>query len=148
MDISEKVAYIKGLAEGMKLDDSTDTGKIIHAIVDVLDDMALAIEDIENTQDELSELVDILDEDLGEIESDFYEAEDDDEDEEDIDLDDMYEVTCPYCGEVTYINEDMANEGGMECPGCGEKLEFDLSCDCGCEGDSCSGDCSCGHDHE
>ena len=40
MEISEKVAYLKGLAEGLALDTDTKEGKLIAAIIDVLDDMA------------------------------------------------------------------------------------------------------------
>ena len=39
MDICEKVAYIKGLAEGLALDDSTKEGKVLAAIIDVLGDI-------------------------------------------------------------------------------------------------------------
>ena len=40
MEISEKVAYLKGLAEGLALDTDTKEGKLIAAIIDVLDDMS------------------------------------------------------------------------------------------------------------
>ena len=40
MEISEKVAYLKGLAEGLNLDTESKEGKLIAAIIDVLDDMA------------------------------------------------------------------------------------------------------------
>ena len=35
MTIGEKVSYIKGLAEGLKVDESTNEGKVITAILDV-----------------------------------------------------------------------------------------------------------------
>ena len=37
MEISEKVAYLKGLAEGLQLDGETKEGKVLLAIIDVLD---------------------------------------------------------------------------------------------------------------
>ena len=37
MEISEKVAYLKGLAEGLALDTESKEGKLIAAIIDVLD---------------------------------------------------------------------------------------------------------------
>lgn len=39
MTIGEKVSYIKGLAEGLKVDESTNEGKVITAILDVLGEM-------------------------------------------------------------------------------------------------------------
>ena len=38
MNISEKVAYIKGLSEGLSLDETTKEGKLIAAIIDILDE--------------------------------------------------------------------------------------------------------------
>ena len=37
MEITEKVAYLKGLAEGMELDTEKKEGKLLAAIIDVLD---------------------------------------------------------------------------------------------------------------
>ncbi|MFR8728928.1 MAG: CD1247 N-terminal domain-containing protein [Dysosmobacter sp.] len=57
MEISEKVAYLKGLAEGLALDTDTKEGKLIAAIIDVLDDMSGKFEDLE---DELCDVEDGL----------------------------------------------------------------------------------------
>ena len=46
MEMIEKVAYLKGLAEGLALDTDTKEGKLIAAIIDVLDDIALEMEDM------------------------------------------------------------------------------------------------------
>ena len=48
MEISEKVAYLKGLAEGLALDTESKEGKLIAAIIDVLDDMSGKFEDLED----------------------------------------------------------------------------------------------------
>ena len=54
MEITEKVAYLKGLAEGMELDTEKKEGKLLAAIIDVLDDIALEIADMKADQEELS----------------------------------------------------------------------------------------------
>ena len=41
MTITERAAYIKGLAEGLGIDDSTKEGKVINALIGCIDDMAL-----------------------------------------------------------------------------------------------------------
>lgn len=139
MTITEKVAYLKGLAEGMKLDNATPEGKMLLAIVDVLDDIALTVEDLDDGFTELCEQVDEIDEDLGSLEEDCY-GEDGEEcdcccdDDEDV----TYEVECPSCGNTICIDEGMLEEGEMECPNCHELLEFDLEEDCGC---GCGCDC-------
>ena len=38
-----------------------------------------------------------------------------------------YEVTCPTCGNVEYLDEDSLNEGSITCSKCGELLEFDYN---------------------
>ena len=59
-------------------------------------------------------------------------SEDEDEEEEDgiIELPKlgsvMYDVTCPVCGTEITLDEEMLAEGSIDCPGCGETLEFDL----------------------
>ncbi len=133
--ISERVAFIKGLAEGMKVDDTTNEGKLLTAIIDVLDDISLAIEDVEEIQDEMSEQVDGIDEDLAELEKIVYEAEDEIEFEE---------IECPYCGEEIEVDLDLIDEDAeaIECPHCHQKIELEWDCDC--DGD----ECGCGHDHD
>ena len=112
MEISEKVAYLKGLAEGLALDTDTKEGKLIAAIIDVLDDMAEKFVDLED--------------ELCDVEEALYEM--DDEDEEDYDDDESYfETTCPICQEEIVFDEDTLDSGEIRCPKCGEKLEFDLS---------------------
>ena len=135
MGITEKVAYLKGLAEGLGLDKDSKEGKLFAAIIDVLDDMALEIEDMQELQMELSEGLDAVSDDLEDIEDIVYEEwEDDDdyededeEDEEEEDSEDCYATTCPTCEEEIFFDESILEEGEVICPNCGEKLEFDLS---------------------
>ena len=72
MDICEKVAYIKGLAEGLSLDESTKEGKILAAVIDVLSDITDEICEIEDGCDELMEQLDAVDEDLSNVEDIIY----------------------------------------------------------------------------
>ena len=133
MEIIEKVAYLKGLAEGMELDTDKKEGKLLAAIIDVLDDIALELQDIEDEQAELSEGLDAVSDDLEDVEDVVFEDwdEDDDEDEyEEDELDedeDCYVTTCPTCEETIYFDESILEDGEVICPNCGEKLEFDMS---------------------
>jgi rubrerythrin len=51
----------------------------------------------------------------------------DDEDAEIDEDEELYEVVCPSCNDSIYLNEKMLAEGSINCPACGELLEFDLS---------------------
>ena len=144
MTNSERAAYIRGLMEGLDLDPNAKETKLFNAIVDLLDDLCLSVEEMEDAYDELSGQVDEIDEDLGELEEDYYDLDDfnDEEDEDDDweeDDDDCYfEVTCPSCGDTIQLNGEMLEEGSIECPNCGENLEFDLDEEeCGC-GEDCN----------
>ena len=136
MTVTERVAYLKGLAEGMELDASSKEGKILTAIIDVLEDMAYEISDLGDELSELEEQVDMVDEDLDTLEEIVYEEDEEEYDDCDCDCDcdcccdedddELYEVVCPSCGDVIYLDLDMLEEGCIDCPNCGENLEFEL----------------------
>ena len=144
MTVIEKVAYLRGLADGLKLTDTTAEGKVLLNVIEVLDDLALSVTDLEDAVEELGEVVDAIDDDLQDVEDALYDEDDEDDDEDYFDdydeFDDedepLYEVQCPTCGDTICVDESMLCEGEIDCPNCGEKLEFDLSaledCDC-CE---------------
>ncbi|MGI5954210.1 CD1247 N-terminal domain-containing protein [uncultured Oscillibacter sp.] len=135
MEITEKVAYLKGLAEGMELDTEKKEGKLLSAIIDVLEDIALELEDIHDETSELADGLDAVSDDLEDVEDVVFGEEDEDEDDEDSeyyedDLDedeDCYATTCPTCEETIYFDESVLEDGQVICPNCGEKLEFDTS---------------------
>ena len=129
MELMEKVAYLKGLMNGLELEADKKETKVFNAIVDVLDELASTLTDVVEETDEMSELIDVLDQDLGDVEEVvFGDDEDDDEcccgDEEE-----TYEITCHTCGNTINIDESMLDEGEMKCPNCGQELEFDLDID-------------------
>ena len=133
MEITEKVAYLKGLAEGMDLDTDKKVGKLLAAIIDTLDDIALELEDIKDEQAELADGLDAVSDDLEDVENvvfDEWDDEDQEDDEyyyDDLDEDEeCYATTCPTCEESIYFDESVLEDGEVICPNCGEKLEFDL----------------------
>lgn len=152
MTVIEKVAYLRGLADGLKLSDETAEGKVLLNVLEVLDDLAKSVTDLEDAVEELGEVVDAIDEDLEDVEDALYEEDDDDfcncddedyfDDYDEFDDEDepLYEVECPTCGDTICLDESMLCEGEIDCPNCGEKLEFDLDdLDCKGECDGCSG---------
>ena len=133
MEILEKVAYMKGLAEGLGLDTKSKEGKLLTVMIDILDDIALELQDIRDDQSEMEECLDAVSDDLSDVESYIYEMdgeyedEDDEDEDEDGDEDEeVYETTCPNCEEEIFFDETILEDGFVECPNCGEKLEFDL----------------------
>lgn len=130
MEITEKVAYLKGLAEGLGLDKESKEGKIIAAMIDILDDIALELEDLGDGLEEVCDGLDAVSEDLEDVEDIVYDEFDEDEDDfedEDDEEEECYATTCPNCEETVFFDEDVLNDGEVLCPNCGEKLEFDMS---------------------
>lgn len=154
MTISEKVAYLKGLAEGLNIDtEKSKEGKLISVMIGILEEIGMSIEDLEENTEALGEEIDAISDDLADVEKAVFEDEDD-EDEDDCCCgdDDFFETECPNCGETLVIDEPVLDEGVIQCPNCKQKFALDLSDDCCC-GDEDEDDCGCGcgcedHDHE
>ena len=116
--------------DGMRLAED-DNGRLFRAIADCLDAIADEVEEeearVDNIEAELEEMnedIDDLDETLGFL---LDEEEDDDGDDfgvEDEDWeDDLNFFTCPNCGEIVPLPEDMKEtDPDPICPRCNEKL--------------------------
>ena len=91
MEITEKVAYLKGLMEGMKIDTETNEGKILSAMVDILEDIGLELEDLWNAQGELEDGLDVVSDDLEDIEDIVYDEDDEESFNDEYYEDDEYE---------------------------------------------------------
>ena len=146
MTLTEKAACLKGLASGLSLNEGKPETRLIHALIDLVDDIALSVSDLDDELDVITEQVNLIDEDLESLEDDFYEADEDDDDE-------LIEVTCPNCGDDIYLDDAVLRDGELQCPNCGETLEFDFDCcDCGCDCEDChddeKGDCGCKDDEQ
>ena len=72
INIAEKISYLKGLAEGLKVDESTNEGRIIKGILDVLADMNEYICDMDDELEAALECVDEISEDLADVEDEVY----------------------------------------------------------------------------
>lgn len=88
-DLLKKVSYLEGLAEGLGVDKTTNEGKLLLQIIDVLGDFTDVLEEVVEDQIGLEEYVSFIDEDLSDVEDEIY----DDYDEfEDFDFDDDFEI--------------------------------------------------------
>ena len=116
MDLNAKAAYIRGLMTGMEFDPESKNGKIIAAMMDLLEEMAATV--VEHD--------DALDQDLDDVVSDLYELEDDEDDEDDEEPADLYEVTCPNCGAVVTVDEDTLLSQDLTCPNCHAAFDIEI----------------------
>lgn len=130
MTISEKVAYLKGLADGLDLDkESTKESKLLTNIIDILEEIGFSIEDLEEASELLNDGLNAVSEDLEDVEDILF------GDEDDCDCgcgcncdcdDDFFELNCPNCGEELEIDEEVLAQGQLTCPKCGNAFALDL----------------------
>ena len=147
MTITEKTAYLKGLADGLGVDPESKEGKLWAALNDVLTDNAHELESLHETDLGQAEAIDGVADELSYLEElcGGFDSEDEEDrpfcggcckrtDEEDEENEDeeleydgvIYDATCPVCGEEISFDEETLEKGFIECPNCGERLEFDL----------------------
>lgn len=137
--INEKVAYLKGLSEGMKLAEASDEGKMIGRLLDVLGDICDALDGITEAHDDLQDYVEMIDDDLTDIEDflidiadeDITFEDEDDETDDSLDIigtedenDDIYEVECPNCGHVYLADFESFEADDVICPECDTKFSL------------------------
>ncbi len=135
-ELTNRAAYLKGLADGMKLDAEKNEGKLIAEIIDFLSDIAVEIESLDAEQGFLADQIEDLDEEVevigNEVFDEYYDAEEDDE----------FEICCQGCGEEIIVSAEDLMDGEILCPTCGATIEFDFDCDCDCAECDCE-DCDC-----
>lgn len=134
--LTDKIAYLQGLAEGMKLNQEKDVNRLVLGILDVLGDLGAGYEGLADAHSELSEYVDSIDDDLAELEAELYDDEDEDiyedgedaeddgdDEEDDDDLGGVLLYECPHCKATVELDpEDLDLEEEHPCPNCGKEL--------------------------
>ena len=124
MKLTEETSYLKGLIDGLDIDDAKKENKIIIKMADIIADLSKTVEVLQTRVDDLTELCDDLDKDLGDVEEDLYclNGYDDEDDKEDYDDDDY-----DYDTDALSLTDEELEDGSIECPNCGEKIEYDLN---------------------
>jgi len=112
-DLKAKVAYLQGLSNGLDLSPDSKEGKLFQGIIEVLDDFADSVGDLEEGQEQLEDYLDTIDEDLYQLEDELLEDSDRD----------FIEVECPRCGETVYFDSHIPEDEDVvevTCPNCDE----------------------------
>ncbi|HEU4965655.1 MAG TPA: hypothetical protein VFV52_17740 [Bacilli bacterium] len=145
--IKERLAYLRGLAEGLNVGAGSPEGRVLVGILDVLGDMSSAYERMNGSIGQIEEYIEAVDDDLTDLENEFYDFDDDEYDEDlelayDMDEDELdelafpieddddtaieyLEMTCPNCHETVFVDEDVfTNDEIIEvlCPECKETI--------------------------
>ena len=130
-DLTDRVSYLRGLAEGLKLDDSRPEGTLIGKMLELLDAFAKDNDALHQSLDEMTEYVESIDEDLSDMEEAIYgddepddeDGEEDEDEEDDSEDDSTVEYACPYCGETMVFDVERFDfDEDYLCPNCHKPL--------------------------
>ena len=127
MTISEKVAYIQGLYDGLGLDgEKSGEARILSEVLDVLKEVGQQLDGMDAAMDEFDEELDALSDTVADLEEAVFDDEEEDDGFnilEDDDLDeDFFEIPCPSCGEDLVVDDEALAAGVVDCPACGGKF--------------------------
>ena len=132
MTISEKVAYIQGLFDGLKLDtEKSGEARILSEVLDVLREVGMQLDGMDAAMDQFDEELDALGDSVADLEEAVFDDEEEDEGftgfEDEDDEEDFFEIPCPTCGEDLVVDDESLAAGVVDCPVCGGKfaLSFD-----------------------
>ena len=122
--LTDRISYLQGLAEGMKLNPDKDSHRLILGILDVLGEVGESFEALAESHGELSDYVESIDEDLADLEADLYDDEDEDvAEDDDGEFESTIEYECPHCGAKIEIDpDDVDFDEETKCPECGKDL--------------------------
>ncbi len=135
MTISEKVAYIQGLYDGLGLDgEKSGQDRILAEVLDVLREVGQRLEDVDAAMDGFNEELDALGDAVSDLEDAVFDDEDEEDAEfEDVDDEDFFEIPCPTCGEDLVVDDEALAAGVVDCPACGGKFALSFEDEDGCE---------------
>ena len=135
MTVSEKVAYIQGLYDGLGLDsEKSGEARILSEMLDVLKEVGLQLDGMDSAMDRFDEELDALEDSVAELEDAVFDNEDEDgTDGQDDPDEDFFEIPCPSCGEDLVVDDEALAAGVVDCPVCGGKfaLSFEDGDDAG-----------------
>ena len=135
MTASEKAAYLKSLAENLGIDGGTNEGKLLLAMIDVIESLCNDVEDMEANLSDMADTIDGIGDDMAYLEDLCYGTQEDEEPSacsgdcsgcSGCGGESEYEVVCPECGRTVTVFESDLEFGSMLCPFCDTELEFDL----------------------
>lgn len=128
MTITEKVAYIQGLYDGLGLDgEKSGEARILSELLDVMKEVGQRMDGIDTVLDSFDEELDALGDTVADLEDAVFDDEEEDdgfsfgEDEDGLD-EDLFEIPCPSCGEDLVVDDEALAAGVVDCPACGGKF--------------------------
>ncbi|MBO7662937.1 MAG: hypothetical protein J6U01_06160 [Clostridia bacterium] len=120
--LTDRISYLQGLAEGMKLNPGKDSHKLILGILDVLGDVGDAFDALAEAHGELNEYVESIDANLADLEAACC-ADADEAGKGRAPEAGVIQYVCPHCGGTVDVDpDDIDFDEEALCPLCGKAL--------------------------
>ena len=132
--LTDRVSYLKGLADGLQLSEDKASHKMIVQILDLLGEMTDEMDRMNEAHEDLNEYVESIDDDLADLEETLFgddeedechcgHCHDDEDDDDEDDEDEMIAYACPSCGhDIVFNAADVDFDEDYRCPACGEPI--------------------------
>lgn len=136
--LTDRTAYIRGLADGMGINASKNENAIMLQMLEVMDEMAHKITELEDSVADVEEYIEDIDIDLADMEDaifgdededaeEFDDDEDEDEDDDELDEFESLSFDCPSCGKTVMIKaSDIDFDESPICEFCGSPFFTDV----------------------
>ena len=129
---TDKLDVLNNLIKEMDIKSGTREEKLFLAVADALNEMSEILQSYDEALDGMTEVLADIEESVIELEEEvfgeegpgFGEFEDFDDFE-----DDIYDITCASCNKTITVDYDALDKGSVNCPGCGELIEFTIECE-------------------
>ena len=133
MTISEKVAYIRGLYDGLGLDsEKSGEARILSEVLDVLKQVGSQMDSMEASTKRLFDELDDLRGSVADLENAVFDEDDEDDGDPG---EDFFEISCPTCGESLVVDDEALAAGVVDCPACGGKFALSFEDEDGADQD-------------
>ena len=121
MSVTEKLGYLRGLADGLQLDGTTGSReeRLIAALIAAVEELADQVSENEEHGKSLAAQIEDLSESLDAVSSLVLDGLEDEEQVE-------YELSCPNCDKPLVIGAEDLSTGEITCPHCAQRFEIDL----------------------
>ena len=128
--LTERASYLKGLADGLKLNPDDAAHKLLLELLPLLSDMAEQLEEVTENVDEVCDYVESIDDDLADLEETLFGEDDDEDDDDGDDEDELISYACPHCGyELEFKASEIDFDEDYLCPQCGKNVFPELEDD-------------------